>query len=344
MRHGAFGRVVRVVIVMVTLAVGPSSVADEPTAEPGDVLVKVGEAAIRQPELESFLHRARRGRPPIDPQQNPVEIAAAVEQLVNERLLRNAIARERVVVDPQAVEAAVEQLRKQIDSGAGARLDTALRQAGSDEATLRRQIEFDLAVTALIAPRVDAASLAAAFDRHRRELDGTRVRVSHIVLRPDLGRGDEALPAAFRKAADIRAAITRGDVTFAEAAARHSVGPSRHRDGDLGLLPRKGEINDAFARAAFALGLGDVSQPVATPFGVHLLTVTAIEPGTATPESLRPQIQQLAAQEAVKQLVAELRRTTPITYSPGVPRLGPVSQAGEALPAPTAAPGPAAAE
>jgi len=227
MRHGAFGRVVRVVIVMVTLAVGPSSVADEPTAEPGDVLVKVGEAAIRQPELESFLHRARRGRPPIDPQQNPVEIAAAVEQLVNERLLRNAIARERVVVDPQAVEAAVEQLRKQIDSGAGARLDTALRQAGSDEATLRRQIEFDLAVTALIAPRVDAASLAAAFDRHRRELDGTRVRVSHIVLRPDLG--EIALPAtagnaaSFLRRPEVAAGVARALAEIVGRPVRHGI-------------------------------------------------------------------------------------------------------------------------
>jgi parvulin-like peptidyl-prolyl isomerase len=79
-------------------------------------------------------------------------------------------------------------------------------------------------------------------------------------------------------------------------------------------VDRRRDVNEAFAREAFALSVGDVSPPFATPFGVHIVTVTAVEPGTGTLEQVRPQAERLAAQHAIRELLAELRKTTPITY------------------------------
>jgi parvulin-like peptidyl-prolyl isomerase len=296
------------------LAAGMTSApARQPDDGPtDDVLVTVGDEPITRADLSAF-ERRRQPLRPADAALRPGLDAAALEQLVDERLLRAAIAAAGIEIPPAQVRAAIGQLRTQLQANGGATLEKALEGAGDDLAGLERRIEFDLAVARLIAPRVDAAAIAAAFARHRRDLDGTRLRVSHVLLRPDMGAGDDALPAALRRAADIRRAILDGTLSFAEAAARHSAGPSRHRGGDLGFVDRRRDLNDVFAGQAFALSVGELSQPFATPFGVHVVTVTAVEPGTVTLEQVRPQAERLAAQHALRELLAELRKTTRIT-------------------------------
>ena len=297
------------------LVVGPAPLsARQPDDEaPGEVLVTVGEASITRADLAAFERRRQTVRP-ADAGQRPEVAAAALEQLVDERLLRTAIAAAGITIPPAQVRAAVDQLRTQLQANGAVTLEKALEGTGDDVASLERRIEFDLAVARLIAPRVDADAIAAAFARHRRDLDGTRMRVSHVLLRPDMGAGDDALVAALRRASEIRTSILDGTLSFAEAATRHSAGPSRRRGGDLGAVDRRRDVNEAFASQAFALSVGDVSPPFATPFGVHIVTVTAVEPGTGTLEQVRPQAERLAAQHAIRELLAELRKSTPITY------------------------------
>ena len=307
------------------LAIACAAVAMRVTADEADddVLATVGEATISRADLKAFLRRAGIDRRQADGQPQAAVASAALERLVDERLLQAAIAKAGIDVAPAEVAAAVDQLRSQLKAARGLSLEKVLEQSGGDLASLRRQIEFDLAVTKLIGPLVDDAARAAAFQKHRRDLDGTRGRASHIVLHPDVGGGDDAVAASFRKAADIRTAILRREMSFAEAAAIHSAGPSRHHGGDVGFLERRGEVHEIFAREAFSLDVGDVSQPFATPFGVHLVTVTAIVPGAATLETLRPQVEKLAAQDVIRELVASLRKTTPIAYPPGASTAGP---------------------
>ena len=86
----------------------------------------------------------------------------------------------------------------------------------------------------------------------------------------------------------------------------------------MGFFPRHGVLHEDFAREAFALAKGDVSKPFATPSGVHILTVTGIEPGNGTPEGLRPQLEKMVVQKVVSGLLDRGRSSTKITYAPGV--------------------------
>lgn len=57
---------------------------------------------------------------------------------------------------------------------------------------------------------------------------------------------------------------------FGELAQKFSLCPSKARGGDLGIFGR-GRMVEAFETAAFALQPGQVSEPVKTRFGYHLI-------------------------------------------------------------------------
>jgi len=60
---------------------------------------------------------------------------------------------------------------------------------------------------------------------------------------------------------------------LAEAAAEVSLCPSGAQGGDLGYF-EKGQMAPEFEKAAFSLPLGEISEPVKTQFGWHLIVVT----------------------------------------------------------------------
>lgn len=281
-----------------------------------EVVARVGEDTIDRDQLAAALERAKVAAIPEGPQRRQAE-AAVLEQLVNDLLLRQAAARAGVVVDPAAVAGQVERIKKDVATR-GATFEEFLARVGRDEAGLRQQIGVELLVKQFLAARVTSEAVAASFEKNRRELDGTTVRVSHIVLRPDIGRGEQAVTECLDRAREIRSRILQGEVTFAEAARAHSAGPSRRREGDCGFIPRRGVAHDEFGRQAFALAKGDISQPFATPSGIHLLRVTDVQPGRLTLARVRPQIEQALVGEVVRDTLAEGRRTTAIEVAPGI--------------------------
>lgn len=76
--------------------------------------------------------------------------------------------------------------------------------------------------------------------------------------------------AARRAAALARLARDEGR-DFAALARGHSDGPRASAGGALGPAFRFAQVNAAFAKAAYALAPGQVSDPVETPFGFHII-------------------------------------------------------------------------
>jgi parvulin-like peptidyl-prolyl isomerase len=123
------------------------------------------------------------------------------------------------------------------------------------------------------------AALAAYFDKHRRQFDGTQVRVSHIFLALPADAVESRIRETLDKAAKLRERIAAKEITFADAARQFSDGPSKQDGGDIGFITRRGEQTEAFAAAAFALTQGEISPPTRTPHGIHLIQCTEIKPG-----------------------------------------------------------------
>lgn len=281
------------------------------------VVATIDGSPIVRRDVEEGL-RAARTEAVVSPERLLQAQAAVLDRLVEQRLLQLAIDRAGITVVPADVDAAVAQVREQVASQ-GQQFAEFLVRSGRDEATFRRQVELELAAKKLVEPRATGAALASFVESKRREHDGTLLRASHIVLRPDVGGGDEAVAACVERAERIRREILSGDISFAAAAERYSTGPSRHRGGDIGALPRHSACHEEFAGQLFALAKGEVSRPFVTPFGIHLATVTGVQPGrepvAGLTERLRPQF----IAKLIRDAIAEQWGLRKVEYAAGVP-------------------------
>ena len=94
-------------------------------------------------------------------------------------------------------------------------------------------------------------------------------RVRHILLRvSDL----TPEPEVRRRLLELRERAVTGGQDFGSLARLHSVDPSSTRGGELGWL-YPGDTVPEFERAMDALKPGEISQPVQSPFGWHLIQV-----------------------------------------------------------------------
>ncbi|ODN01492.1 Peptidyl-prolyl cis-trans isomerase NIMA-interacting 1 [Orchesella cincta] len=110
----------------------------------------------------------------------------------------------------------------------------------------------------------------------------SKIQASHILVkhresrRPSSWR-EENITRSKEEALEIlmghREKIVGGEVSFAELAAKYSDCSSAKRGGDLGPFAR-GAMQKPFEDAAFALKVGEMSGPVFTDSGVHIILRT----------------------------------------------------------------------
>ena len=307
-----------VLLVLASLAVWPPwgmaqdvvAAASSGSVDPKTVVARVNGAPIEAAEVQRAVATALAGRNVTAESRSHLE-AEALAQLIDRHLVEEAISK-----SPEAttsdVDAAVERMNAQLKSQ-GRELGDLLREQGIDPKALRQKIAWQLRWQQYVRDRLTDRALAAYFAAHHRDFDGTQLRVRHILFRP--ASSPQALAEATRRASAVRDEIVKGKLTFAEAAKRHSAGPSREKGGDLGFIPRRGVMAENFAREAFQLQKGEVSSPVTTTFGVHLIEATDSKPGTLSWTDVREDLAAPATQALYEDLAEQGRRSAKIEFT-----------------------------
>lgn len=197
--------------------------------------------------------------------------ALALGQLVDQMLVLQSLERDKLGASREEVDAEFAVMKKTVTMTEP--FAEHLKKYGFTEASRHRALAWEMSWNRHSGRTATQEAKEAFFKEHRRELDGTELRVAHILFKP----ADPAVPADIdalvKTAAKVRQAIIDGKTTFEDAVVAHSGGTKRG-GGDLGFIQRQKSMPEPFARAAFELAKGQISPPVVTNFGVHLIRCT----------------------------------------------------------------------
>ncbi len=134
------------------------------------------------------------------------------------------------------------------------------------------------------------------------------VSVNQILVKLSPNAKKEQVDAARKRLDALRERVLKGE-KFTELAKAHSEGPGAERGGDLGVFGR-GQMLPELEQVAYRLKKGEVSEPVKTSFGMHLLWVRdKVLPGAKPFEEVREQVEKdLRALRARERAKNELRK------------------------------------
>jgi peptidyl-prolyl cis-trans isomerase C len=165
--------------------------------------------------------------------------------------------------------------------------ETHLERRGESEASLREMFIAEARERALLEAQgvleVSSEEVAADYEKIRANWrsDHPRVRASHILLRIEDGVSEADVKAKAKAMAKLAQAA---DADFAALAKEHSVGPSAKHGGDIGIFTAD-RMAEPFSKKAFSMKVGEVSGPVRTKFGFHIIKLTGRWPPGALPMS-----------------------------------------------------------
>jgi parvulin-like peptidyl-prolyl isomerase len=295
--------------------------ADAPAPADDALAATVNGAPISVSEVQTGMERILRGRQ-VQPESLPLVEAEVLAQLIDRRLVETVIKRAGVTTSDAELEALTKQTRLQAEQQKIVWKDF-LTERHLTDADFREQLSWQVIWEKFLHGRLADADIEAFFQKHHQEFDGTEVRVSHVLLRPQRSGDPQSLAARVADAQQLREQISAGKISFEDAVKKHSAGPSREHGGDLGFISRHGVMVEPFAQAAFQTRPHSISQPVVTPFGVHLILVTEVKPGTKKWTDVRDQLKGPASQDLYQTLAQQERGKAEIRFNETLPHFKP---------------------
>ncbi len=213
-----------------------------------------------------------------------------LERLVESKLIIASARQADMTVDDEAIEQSVDQKIEQFVEHFGSldNLERELERSGMSlgdyrnrmGSQLRDQQYLRLVVGKFIRPDIEVredevrAYYLANLDQMPVEPDSLTIANILIPVQPSV----EVRQAVQGEVQKIQQALASGRV-FAEVAREFSQGPNAERGGVVGIVSPGDLFDENLDRAVFAMSLGEVSEPVVSSRGVHLLRLDSIQEG-----------------------------------------------------------------
>jgi peptidyl-prolyl cis-trans isomerase SurA len=288
------------------------------------VVATVGDDPVDLAEVQRMVELVFHDKKPTG-ELLPMAQAQVLEEIVNRRLVLAFARRTGDLPGERELAKAKKQLQLRV-AAQGGKASTMPRDASKGDADLDRQVLWRLAWDRYLAKYRTPQRRQAWFKAHHRDLDGTQLAVSHILLQPVRRDDLKELDALEKRAAEIRTEISSGKIDFAQAAAKYSAGPSGKQGGKLGKIGRHGPMDEAFSHAAFVLETGQISPPIRSSAGVHLIRCEEIVPGTKQLADVKDAIDAALAQELLVKISNFERDRTEVKYTDAWPHFKPGTQ------------------
>jgi peptidyl-prolyl cis-trans isomerase C len=300
--------IVSVLASTASLAIGVNTALSQNPAAPAKPVAVVDGMNITMADVEAVLRHAPKSPMPLTDVQKKQMQMEAINALIEDVLMRQFLHKQGPAVDPAEVNKKLaelqESLRKQNKT-----MDDFYKETGQSEAQLRMNILNMLQWAAFVSQHLTDEDVKRYYAESKDFFDRVAVRASHIVFRVSPTASETEREAVKAKLVALRQEIETGKIDFAEAAKKHSQCTSAPNGGDIGYFPRKMAVEEPFARAAFALNVGQMSDVVQTDYGFHLIKVTDRKPGQPSDfTKIKDEVREMCIEEMRMALLAQQRK------------------------------------
>ncbi|MCW2573871.1 MAG: prsA1 [Frankiales bacterium] len=323
-------------------AVAPQPVSTtppKPEVRPTGIAAKVNDQAID----EVAVYRALRQFPK---EEHEIARKEILNHLVENTLIDQYLTALKITAEPAEVEKLVAELKAELQK---ANKDYAkeLEAMMLTEAEFRSEVTAQMKWDKFLKSQGTDEALKKMFEAAPNMFDGSMVRARHILMTPgedkakqdkanqdlraikatveaECGKALAALPPTATPAEKDAAKLKKAEELFGAYAKQYSTCPSKKDGGDLNFFPRVGAMVEPFAKAAFDMKIGDMSDVVVTEFGYHIVLVTAKNPGKQpTFEQAKEGVRAVYAMRLRDAVVGQMKARAKIEYSSPVSTVAP---------------------
>jgi peptidyl-prolyl cis-trans isomerase C len=275
----------------------------------------VDEMILTNPQIQPALQQMTADEEKLNKLRHMV-----LDSLIDRQLMLQAAEKSSAVSEADA-ETKLKELIEQ--NGGEDKLKEFLKARKTDYSTFVTNMKQDILISEYIDKAVgnDVAvseeDAKAVFEANPEQFSKpAQVHARHILIKSEADASADADAAAKKTITELHKKVTTGKADFAAVAQESSQCPSAAQGGDLGFFA-KPQMVPPFADAAFAMKPGEISAPVKTQFGYHIIKVEETSAAEkATFASVRPMIEkQLTAQakaNAAREQIEKLRAASKI--------------------------------
>jgi foldase protein PrsA len=290
---------------MVALAVAGCGGTSTATLSSNDAAI-VGSQQVTKDEFRSLMDRAKKTyeaqkRPFPKPGSTQYEQlkGQAIDYLVQRAEYAQEADSMGIKISDSDIDKRIEQLKKQYYGGSEAKYEKTLKQQGLTQDQAREEVRASLIAEAVFKKVTDKVhvsnkDIANYYDSHKSQYVQPESRdVRHILVTK-------------KPLAESLYAQLKGGANFAALAKKYSKDPGSAANGGK-LTISKGQTVPQFDKTAFKLKKGELSPPIHTQYGYHIIqALSAIKPAQTTPLSkVAPSIKQQLEQQEKNDLMTK---------------------------------------
>jgi parvulin-like peptidyl-prolyl isomerase len=288
------------------------------------IAVVNGDETVTKAEFDRLLNQAQQSykdskRP--FPKAGTDEYAQLRDQIVNYLVRRAQFAEEAAARDIEITEEQVDkrldQLVQQYFQGSKKRYEEQLKKNGVSDDQVRQDIEAQLVQEELFKDvtkdvKVSNAELLKYYKGNKQQYSTPAQRdIRHILLKKNQQSLAQSLASQLRAGAN-----------FEQLAKKYSQDPGSKKVGGR-LEISKGQTVPPFDKVAFSIPTRQISSPVKTQYGWHVIqALAAVVPAKTTPfkdvqQAIRQQLLQSKKSEATTKYVEKLQKSEEVSYQVG---------------------------
>ncbi len=241
-------------------------------AQEDRVVAIVNGEKVYNSEIEKRLKRLKG----TDPSQMSGARDIILNEILTDIVVNQFVEKEGIRAEDEEVETVINGMRKTLKDNpryAGKTLEDILSAGGTSVEELKKKINNTIALRKYFTQKVNYDVLVEHFNEYKDAFTGEEVRASHILIDTRSLKSKMDYAAAYDRVHKIKKQLDDG-ADFAELARTNSACPSAQKGGDLEFFTRSGMMTEPFAAAAFKLKVGEISEPVQTEFGFHIIKLT----------------------------------------------------------------------